>query len=79
MTVSQSRPLTCDCRTKERAQDTSWVICKSLVNDFDMKSDNYFHMLIQEIKQCKRKTITKKLDSNKLHFFPSLDLSLFHF
>ncbi len=50
---SQSGQLTYDCRIKKRARDMSWVIYKSLVNESDIKYDNYLHMLAQEIKQFK--------------------------
>ncbi len=53
MTVSQSRKLSHDCRIKKRAQDTSWVICKSIIVQCsifslakDIKCDNYLHMLV---------------------------------
>ncbi len=48
---SPSKQLTYDCRIKKRAQDFSWVICKSLFNDLDIKYNIYLHFLIQETKQ----------------------------
>ncbi len=42
--VSQSRELSCDCWKKKRARDMSWVICKSLFSDLDIKYDNYSHL-----------------------------------
>ncbi len=58
-TDSQSGQLTCDCRIQKKALDMSWVICKSLVNDLYIKYDNYLHMFIQEMEQCKKKQLQK--------------------